>query len=186
MFLDLLQDFLRRYWWGVVAGIVLIIGGIWWYASSQMVMISGYRVSKANANAAEYYSTGEIDKAQTAYETITTKQPRDWFAWNGLANIYRDKNQYGLAETAYLKSLDINPKFEQGYRNIFNLYYTWSARDNDPSLLGKSEPILLQGHKLLSKSATVLEDLVSYYAKINDQTQLKVYKDKLITVQSGE
>ena len=184
MFADLWKDFLRRFWWSILAVLILIGGIIGWYISSQTVVVSGYRVSQAAAKATEYYAAGEIDKAQAAYKAITKRQPRDWFAWNGLANIYRDRNQYGLAETAYLQALDINPKFEQGYRNVFNLYYSWSERDRDSAPLAKSEPVLLQGYKLLSKSVTILEDLISYYAKINDQAKLTEYKEKLETLRS--
>lgn len=186
MWKDLIRDFWHRFWWGITGIIIVAVGAIWLIALPSTVEVSGYRVSQANAKATEYYAAGEIDKAQAAYEVITQRHPRDWFAWNGLANIYRDKNQYGLAETAYLKALDINPKFEQGYRNIFNLYYSWSERDNDPTSLAKSESVLLQGHKLLPKSVTILEDLITYYAKINDQVKLKIYKDRLTELQSAK
>ncbi len=184
MWKDLIRDFWHRFWWGITGIIIVAIGVVWLIAPLSTAEVSGYRVSKADAEATEYYAAGELDKAQAAYETITQQHPRDWFAWNGLANIYRDKNQYGLAETAYLRALDVNPKFEQGYRNIFNLYYSWSERDKDLVQLGKSESVLLQGHKLLSKSVTILEDLISYYAKVNDQTNLKTYQDKLATLRS--
>ncbi|MFA5967454.1 MAG: tetratricopeptide repeat protein [Patescibacteria group bacterium] len=177
MWRELVTDFWRRFWWGLV-GIIVIIGGIIWLTTYVgTVEVSGYRVSQADAEATNYYAAGEIDQAQAAYETITKNHPNDWFAWNGLGNIYRDKGQYGSAEIAYLKALKINPQFEQGYRNIYNLYYAWSSQD--ATQLSKAEPVLLDGIKYLPKSEIVLEEILNYYQKIGNQEQFTFYQDKL-------
>ncbi|MFH0912655.1 MAG: tetratricopeptide repeat protein [Patescibacteria group bacterium] len=186
MFTDLFMDFLRRYWWGVIGVIVLLVGGIWWYNDSQKVEVSGYKISAEAYKAVEYYTNGEIDKAEAQYKTVVAKHPKDWFSWNGLGNIYRDHNLYGSAEEAYLKTLAINPKFEQAYRNIFNLYYSWSERDKDLTQLTKAEPILLQGLKSIPKSQSILEDLCTYYAQTNDQQKLQQYRAILDAVRNPQ
>lgn len=177
MFKDLFIDFLRRYWWGIVAVIVLIVGGIWWYQDSQKVEVSGYKVSAATAKATEYYANGEIDKAEAQYKSLVANHSNDWFSWNGLANIYRDKSKYELAEEAYLKALAINPRFEQAYRNIYSLYYIWS-KDN-PDQIYRAEDILLQGVKFLPNSEIVLEEILNYYQKTDNQEKFVIYQDKL-------
>src|SRR3989344_5607968 len=115
MFIDLVKNFLRRYWWAVVILIGLIIGLIWWYQESQLVNISGYKISAEAAEAVGYYQTNDLIKAQAKYEEIVVNHSRDWFSWNGLANVYRDQSMYTKAEEAYLKALDINPRFDQAY-----------------------------------------------------------------------
>lgn len=177
MFKDLLMDFLRRYWWGIVAVVVFIVGGIWWYNDNQKVEVSGYKISQEAAQAVKYYANGEIDKAEAQYKSIVENHSNDWFSWNGLANIYRDKSKYDLAEETYLKALAINPRFEQAYRNIYSLYYIWS-KDN-PDQIYRAEDILVQGVKYLPKSEIVLEEILNYYQKIGDQEKFVFYQDKL-------
>ncbi|MBU1092223.1 tetratricopeptide repeat protein [Patescibacteria group bacterium] len=177
MFKDLFLDFLRRYWWGILVVVILIIGGIWWYQDSQKVEVSGYKISQEAAQAVKYYANGEIGKAEAQYKSIVENHPRDWFSWNGLGNIYRDKSEYESAEIAYLKALDINPKFEQAYRNIYSLYYIWS-KDN-PDKIYQAEDILLQGVKYLPNSEIVLEEILNYYQKIDNQEQFKIFQGKL-------
>lgn len=174
MFVDLWKDFLRRFWWTIVGAIIIVISLVIVVNYYQQVEVSGYRISSGAAKATEYYQNGDLEKAEAQYKMVIKQSPRDWFSWNGLANIYRDQNLYGLAEEAYLKALDINPRFEQVYRNIFNLYYAWSIQD--ASQLNKSEAILLRGLKLMSKSESVLEDLIAYYAKTDDQQKLQQYR----------
>jgi len=177
MFKDLLIDFLRRYWWGAVAIVVLIVGGIWLYTDSQKVEVGGHKVSPAVAEALEYYQRNELDEAQSRFESIVKAHPRDWYAWTFLGNVYRDENKYGEAETAYLKSLNINPRFEQGYRNAYIFYYVWSH--DDPDQLQKAEELLLKGLKSLPKSEIIMEDLLNYYQKTNNQEKFLIYQDKL-------
>ena len=177
MFKDLLMDFLRRYWWGVVAVIVLIVGGIWWYNDGQKIRVSGYKISAEAAQAVEYYQKGDLAKAEAQYKDIVENHPRDWFSWNGLGNVYRDQSEYTKAEEAYLKAIAINPRFDQVYRNIYNLYYAWSTQDK--TQFAKSEAVLLQGVKYLPKSEIVLEEILNYYQKTGNQDQFKYYEDKL-------
>lgn len=177
MFADLWKDFLRRFWWGILAVLVLIGGVIWWYISSQTVVVSGYHVSPADAEASQYYLAGEINKAQSAYEKITQQHSGDWFAWNNLGNIYRDKNQYANAESAYLKAVNVNPKFEQAYHNLYGLYYVWAQEDK--TKLKSMETVLLSGFNDLPKSELILGDLLDYYTQVGDQQNFKKYQDKL-------
>lgn len=177
MFKDLLMDFLRHYWWAVVAVAVFVVGGVWWYSDSQKIEVSGYKISAEAAEAVEYYKNGDLVKAEAQYESVVANHPRDWFAWNGLANVYRDQSKYSQAEEAYLKALDINPRFDQAYRNIYNLYYAWSIQDKTQFV--KSEAILLQGAKFLPKSEIILEEILNYYQKTGNQEQFKYYEDKL-------
>jgi len=186
MLKDLFLDFLRRYWWGVIAVIILIVGGIWLYNDTQKVEVSGYKISQEAARAAEYYKNGDIEKAEAQYKLAIQQSQNDWFSWNGLGNIYRDQNLYGSAEEAYLKALAIKPKFEQAYRNIFNLYYSWSERDKDLAQLAEAEPILLQGLKSIPKSQNILEDLCIYYATTNDQQKLQQYRAILDAVRNPQ
>lgn len=177
MITDLWKDYLHRFRWAAIGIIVLIAAGFTVLNYSQQVMVSGYRISGAAAKAVEYYQNGDLTKAEAQYKVVVKNSPRDWFSWNGLANVYRDQNMYGLAEEAYLKAIAINPKYEQCYRNIFNLYYAWSTNDNNQ--LSKAEPILLEGIKKLPKSEILLEDIITYYSKINNQEKVKEYREIL-------
>lgn len=177
MFADLWKDFLRRFWWAIIGIVVVIIVGLVVLNHYQQVEVSGYRVSKEAAQATEYYVQGDLAKAEAQYKLVVQKSPRDWFSWNGLANVYRDENLLKLAEEAYLKALAINPRFEQAYRNIFGLYYAWAKTDQ--AQLAKAEPILLQGLKLMPRSQSILEDLCAYYAKTGDQQKLQQYRSAL-------
>lgn len=186
MWLDLFQDFWRRYWWGIL--LVVVVAGIGLtvllVSRPQWQTVSGYRVSAENAAAADLYLQGQRDQAKQAYSAIVEKHPKDWFAWNGLANIYRDKDMLAEAEEAYLKAIDINPRFEQGYRNLYAIYYAWSSKDE--SKLNQSESLLLAGLKLMPRSEMILEDLISYYAKVGDQQKLQQYRDQLAAIRSSQ
>ncbi|MBU1082974.1 tetratricopeptide repeat protein [Patescibacteria group bacterium] len=177
MFNNLLKDLLKRYWWGVVILIFLVLAGIWWYGDSQKVEVSGYKISREAAIAVEYYKNGDLVKAEEQYKAVVKSNPRDWFSWNGLANVYREKGKYELAEEAYLKAIDINRKFEQAYRNIYVLYYVWSGEDADK--IYEAEDILVQGVRYLPKSEIVLEEILNYYQKTNNPEQFTIYQDKL-------
>jgi len=183
--MDLVKDFWRRFWWaiiGIVIAAVAVLFVLNYY--QRLVTVSGYRVSPEAAKAVEYYQTGDLAKAEAQYKLVVKKHPRDWFSWNGLANVYRDENMLQLAEGAYLKALAINPKFEQAYRNIFGLYYAWAA--TDPTQLAKAEPILLRGLQLMPKSQNILEDIVNYYAKTGDQQKLQQYRAMLEAIRSSQ
>lgn len=186
MMIDAINDFWRQYWWGVLIVVVGLAVGI----TAMLVnrpesrLVSGYRVSAEDAKASDLYLQGKINEAEQAYLTVVKQRPKDWFAWNSLGNIYRDKDKLADAENAYLKALSVNPRFEQGYRNIYNIYYAWSAKD--ASQLAKGEMVLLKGLKLLPKSEMILEDLISYYAKIDDQQKLQQYRSQLAAVRASE
>lgn len=177
MFADLWKDFFRRFWWAIVGIVVVIIAGIAVINYYQQVTVSGYRVSREAAKAVEYYKNGDLVRAEAQYKSIVASHPRDWFSWNGLANVYRDQSEYTKAEEAYLKALAINPRYDQAYRNIYNLYYAWSTQDK--TQFAKSEAILLQGIKFLPKSEIILEEILNYYQKTGNQDQFKYYEDKL-------
>ncbi|MBU1082954.1 hypothetical protein KKE14_00725 [Patescibacteria group bacterium] len=182
MFIELFIDFLRRYWWGVVAVIVLIVGGVWWYNDYQKIEVSGYKISPEAAIAVDYYLNGEIDKAQTQYELVVKNNPKDWFSWNSLANIFRDKEEFEKSEEAYLKAISIDRKFEQAYKNLYHLYYIWSKKDD--SQFAKAEGVLLDAYKYLPKSEIILEELLDYYKRTENQEKFNFYEDKLNVIRN--
>lgn len=177
MFTDLWKDFIKRFWWAILCVGTIVIAVLITVNYYQQSTVSGYRVSSEVAQAVEYYKNGDLVKAEAQYKSVVDTHPRDWFAWNGLANVYRDQSEYVKAEEAYLKTISINPYFDQAYRNIYNLYYAWSIQDKTQFV--KSEAILLKGAKFLPKSEIILEEILNYYQKTGNQEQFKYYEDKL-------
>jgi len=170
---------LPRWIWLIAGLIVLLIGGFTWryYYLQGMVEVSGYRVSRVVAEATSSYAAGNLSEAKVVYHSCLKNHANDVFAWNGLANVYRDEHNYLEAETAYLKAINIDRRFEQGYRNIYTLYLLWA--DQDTAQLSKAEAVLLDGLKNNPESISVLEDLVSYYTKISDLTKVSEYQDQI-------
>ena len=170
---------LLKWVWIAVGLLVLLIGGFAWryYYLQSRVEVSGYRVSRIVAEATSSYAAGNLSKAKAVYQSWLKNHASDVFAWNGLANVYRDEHNYPEAEMAYLKAINIDRRFEQGYRNIYTLYLLWA--DQDKTQLSKAETVLLDGLKSNPESISVLEDLVSYYTKIGDLTKVSEYQDQL-------
>jgi Flp pilus assembly protein TadD len=181
-----LVSWIRRWWWAMaIAGVIIIGLAIWWLLyQSTLVEVSGYRVPRPVAKAAELYTEGKTAEAKRIYQQQVNRHPQDWFSWNGLANIYREARAYADAEAAYQKALAVNRRFTQGYRNIYTLYALWAV--DDPAKLSKAEAVLLDGLKYNPNSVTVLEDVVSYYRKIGNSASAEQYANILAPLKAAQ
>jgi Flp pilus assembly protein TadD len=71
---------------------------------------------------ANYYSnvTGELDKANQAYQELIESYPRDSRPYNELGNVFTAQGQYEKATDAYLHSKLLDPYSSVAYANLGN------------------------------------------------------------------
>lgn len=73
---------------------------------------------------------GRTDEAVANYKSALKIQPDMAEAYYFLGKIYVEQNQFKLAESAYLRAIEIQPSFHRAYERIAHLYGQTGSRIN--------------------------------------------------------
>lgn len=79
-----------------------------------------FRQARLNIGAA-YFALGQVDKAQSMYESMLQDFPNNPIIYNNLAVIHIQKGNYSQAEKLYLKSLELRPNHAPTLANLREL-----------------------------------------------------------------
>ncbi|OGB74186.1 hypothetical protein A2V68_00175 [candidate division Kazan bacterium RBG_13_50_9] len=156
----------------VIVAIAAIYAGVAWRQSvSETALLR---------EAGQLYAAGELSKAADFYKAkLDGPLAGSAAAWNNYGNVLRDTEQYNEAETAYLKSIELDPTYEPVYRNLLFFYID---RPDVPADIRESELTglrdqLLRAHQLAPKSISIVEDLMSTYRELGDNENARTYQD---------
>jgi len=161
----------------VIIGIIMIL--IFTRANGPSIMVSDYKTSSATSVAMELYSAGKLEKAEAKYREIVVHNPRDFVAWNGLGNTLRDLKDATGAEEAYLRVINIKPKFEFVYRNLLTLYLMWPKPDEIPAKLTDFGLSITKGLAANKNSAQILGAAIKYYQQQGDIDKVQELEQRL-------
>lgn len=163
----------------VIILIGLAVVGISVVSSSKQVVINGYRTAAESRSAMELYAAGKIDQAAATYSAIVKAHKNDFFAWNGLANSLIDLGEFDQAEVAYLRTWQINSKFEPVYRNLWSLYYNWRDESAKNDKIASFKKVIERGVSDNQDSVSVLDIAAEYYRYFKDDAQLAQVQSRL-------
>lgn len=156
-------------------GVVLILTK----ANDSSIMVSDYKTSSATSVAMELYSAGKLKEAEAEYREIVTRNPRDFVAWNGLGNTLRDLKDAVGAEEAYLRVINIEPKFEFVYRNLLTLYLLWPKSEEIPAKLTDFNPLITKGLAANRTSVQIIGAAIKYYQQQGDTNKVQELEQQL-------
>ncbi|MCP4460306.1 MAG: tetratricopeptide repeat protein [Cytophagales bacterium] len=71
----------------------------------------------------------ELSDAENEYKKVIEIDPKNWQAWNGLGNLYKDQlNRYEESEAAYKKAIELDANFAYPWNGLGNLYQDQLSR----------------------------------------------------------
>lgn len=158
-----------------------------------------------------YITFSEIDKALSTLKVAAEKDPTNYFVYNALGamnqKIWEDtlkplpgrKEAFINAETAYKKSLEINPNFNDANLNFGSLYFNIAApidlkakslnvdqvdeykklKDEANVYYSKALPYLKKSDELQPNDLNTLVSLRQIYYNLDDKENSKIILDKI-------
>lgn len=75
------------------------------------------------------YKEGKLEKALQVYNIALNKYPKEEAVHNNIGIIYEERGEYSLAETEFLKELEINIDSEKAHLNLASLYHRLEKYD---------------------------------------------------------
>ncbi|TAL48658.1 MAG: tetratricopeptide repeat protein [Methylovulum sp.] len=118
-----------------------------------------------------YLMSKEADKALSKLHDVLEKQPKNFFAYNLLGEVYARGNKYGDAVKAYQQAIVINPAWSVPYRNIA-LIHILQKHKND------AIDILRKGIDSTAESMELEADLAALYDQDGEhQKVIDLYED---------
>lgn len=117
-----------------------------------------------------YFDKGDLIPAINLYEDLTKHNPT-YENWFNLAMAYKENRDWNKSKSAYIKSLELNPK---GYEAYFNLAYL-ALNDNEPERAVECYKKALEINP---------DDWESVYFLSLAQMQTKNYKEGLANFES--
>ena len=162
----------------IIAGFVVLLQGC---VNSELRKESDLQALHREAQAA--YDSGDDLKAESAYNTLSVRQPQDAETWLRLGNIYARNKYLDKAIDAYGRSLKINPADARPLNNlsIVHLRKAWIA-----ALAARQASAPEQAaHQISGEIIEVLEGL-SYVAeaKTAEKPDPLAGKEKLVLRQA--
>jgi len=159
----------------IIGIVVLVTTGM----GNSSVVVSGYKTSPVTEEAMELYSAGKLREAEAKYREIVARNSRDFVAWNGLGNTLRDLKDAVGAEEAYLRVINIKPKFEFVYRNLLTLYLMWPKPEEVPAKLTDFDPLITKGLAANRTSIQILGAAIKYYQQQGNIDKVQELEQRL-------
>jgi len=110
------------------------------------------------------YYLGDLGQARELYEKYFEYHSINPVAWNNYGNILKKMEDYETAEAAYLKALELDPQFEEYYRDVIDLYQdVWPEEKND-----RIFELLEANVEINGQSQWNMVSLAKWYIRNND------------------
>ena len=119
-----------------------------------------------------YLSAKQPDKALTKLHEVLKDQPRNFFAYNLIGDVYRYSNKYPDAVNAYQQAIDIKPAWTIPYRNIALINITQKHKNS-------AVDILTKGINNVSEPMELVADLAALYHQDGEhQKVIALYEER--------
>ena len=119
-----------------------------------------------------YLSAKQPDKALTKLHEVLKDQPRNFFAYNLIGDVYRYSNKYPDAVNAYQQAIDIKPAWTIPYRNIALVNIMRKHKDS-------AVDILTKGINNVSEPMELVADLAALYHQDGEhQKVIALYEER--------
>ena len=190
------RTFWKKFWPLAVLLAVLILGGVWYrflgpgefsaralkayntaFAAVLELRRNPNNFSAAMRAGVGYYNLSLMNKSAEYYLKATDIDPMAALPWNNLGNAYRELLRYQDAESAYKRSIELQPELPTSYLNLANLYTLWPEDEANkrPLVL----PTLLAALDATKRDVRVLQSLADYYNSQGNSDQADKYLQEI-------
>lgn len=83
-------------------------------------------------------SEKKFDKAMPLFETVVTRDPKDYVAWTEMGTVYFRNNALDNAEACYFKAIELKKDYFVALLNLGKLYYSRKQFDNSILVLSNA------------------------------------------------
>lgn len=123
---------------------------------------------------------GDKEIAQKYYKEVLRSNPKSIPALNNLANIYRDRGDFGEAEGLYLKITEVEVSNIEAWRDLHDLYrYLYKSKEE------QADDILLFGLSKNPDDPQILAMLATYYQDTENNKEAIKYYELLVKAMPG-